>query len=403
MNLLSLTFLVFSALSLGLYWAMPRPGLRQVALVGVTLVWFAFGVWWHSLVALAMATTGHLFARWMLARPEGARGPILAAGVASYLGYFVLFRYLALWTGFDPAHPTTLHWWTPNPLLAPVGLSFMMFEGIAHLADLYLGRSESTGSWWSHVVFALYYPTRVIGPMRRYEDFTRDLEAGTSLAPDDVAAALRGIVWGVAKKALLANPLGAFAVFNLQPALIEGGARVPVLLGAVAYWLYLFFDLSGYSDIVIGLSRLFGIRVPDNFNQPYRATNISEYWQRWHISLSAWVRDYVFNPLAIRWRGWAYGAPAASFCSMVILGLWHGFELRYLAFGVWHGLLLAGFMVFRQRLQKRKALAKRLAKSRAWSVVGWSFVVVNAVLSHIFFAVPTAALAWRFFGRVVGR
>ena len=403
MNLLSLTFLVFSALSLGLYWAMPRPSLRQAALVGVTLVWFAFGVWWHALVAVAMATTGHLFARWMLARPEDRRGPVLALGIATYLGYFVLFRYLALWTGFDPAHPETLRWFTPNPLLAPVGLSFMMFEGIAHLADLYLGRSEATGSWWSHIVFALYYPTRVIGPMRRYEDFTRDLEAGARITPDDAAAALRGVLLGVAKKALVANPLGAFAVFNLQPALLEGGARAPVMLGAVAYWVYLFFDLSGYSDIVIGLSRLFGVRVPDNFNRPYLATNLSEYWQRWHISLSAWVRDYVYNPLAMRWRGWAYGAPLASFCSMVTLGLWHGFELRYLAFGVWHGALLGGFMVYRQKMQKRKALNKRLAKSRLWSAAGWSFVVVNAVLSHVLFAVPTAAVAWRFYARVVGR
>ncbi len=398
MNLLSWTFLAFSAGSVALYWAMPSPRLRQAALAGVTVGWFAFGVWWHALVAVAMATTTWLLGRWMLSRPEERRGPVLAVGVAALVGYFVLFRYLALWTGFDPAAGTGLRWWTPNPLLAPLGLSFMMFEGIAHLADLYLGRSEATGSWWSHVVFALFFPTRVIGPMRRYEDFTEQVNATTRLDPDDVAWAARRVLWGVAKKALVANPLGAFALFNLQPGLLAGGSRALVLAGAATYWVYLYFDLSGYSDIVIGLSRLFGVRVPENFQRPYLAVNISDYWQRWHISLSAWVRDYVFNPLAIRWRGWAYGAPMASFSSMVILGLWHGLELKYLIFGVWHGLLLASYQVYRQLFAK-KPLGKRLAKSKAWSLAGWCFVVVNAVLSHMLFAVPTAEAWWQWVKR----
>ncbi|MDB4932044.1 MAG: algI1 [Myxococcaceae bacterium] len=402
MNLLSWTFLVFAGLSVAVYQALPTPRMRQAALVGATLVWFAFGVWWHALVAIAMATTTWLFGRWMLSRPEEKRGVVLALGVASFVGYFVLFRYLALWTGFDPATGAGLRWWMPNPLLAPLGLSFMMFEGIAHLADLYLGRSEDPGSWWSHIVFNLFYPTRVIGPLRRHEEFTRDINGPTRLDPDDVAWAARRVLLGVAKKALVANPLGAFALFNLHPSLIAAGARVPLLLGAVLYWAYLFFDLSGYSDIVIGLSRLFGVRVPENFNRPYVADNISDYWQRWHISLSAWVRDYVFNPLAIRWRGWNYGAPLAAFSSMVILGLWHGLELRYLIFGVWHGALLGGYMVYRQ-LFGRKPWAKKLAKSKLWSAAGWCFVVVNAVLTHVLFAVSSAAMFVAWLRAVVGR
>ena len=401
MNLLSWTFLVFSGASVALYYALPSPRLRQVALVGATVLWFTFGVWWHAVVAVAMATTTYLFGRWMMSRPEEKRGVVCALGVASFVGYFVLFRYLALWSGYDPTAAVGLRWWMPNPLLAPLGLSFMMFEGIAHLADLYLGRTEEPGSWWSHVVFNLFFPTRVIGPMRRYEDFTRDINAPGRIAPDDVAWAVRRILWGVAKKALVANPLGAFALFNLNPGLITAGARAPLVLGAALYWVYLFFDLSGYSDIVIGISRLFGVKVPENFHRPYLADNISDYWQRWHISLSAWVRDYVFNPLAIRWRGWTYGAPLAAFSSMVILGLWHGLELRYLIFGVWHGALLAGYMVYRQ-LFGRKPWGKRLAKSRAWSLAGWGFVVLNSVLSHLLFAVPTAAMGLQWLRAVTG-
>lgn len=402
MNPLSWTYLVFCALCVGLYWALPSARPRRALLVAATAVWFAWAAWWHVVVALAMATTTWAFARWIAARDEARRGAPLALGVLSLLGYFFVFRYLALWTGHDPRQGP-LPWWAPNPLLAPLGLSFMMFEGIAHLADLYLGRAEVAGSWWSHVCFAFFFPSRVIGPLRRYQSFTADLEASRPPTPDEAAGAIRQIAVGVAKKAVLANPLGAFGFFNLDPVLVTNGARVPLALGAVAFWGYLFFDLSGYSDMVIGVGRLFGVTVPPNFDRPYVADTISDYWNRWHMSLSGWVRDYVFTPLAIRWRAWPFGAPAASFTSMVVLGLWHGLELRYLVFGAWHGALLAGYMLYREWAKKKK-LAKRLAKNRAWSVAGWCFVALNAVVTHVLFAVPDAATFWRWLSTVaVGR
>ena len=400
MNPLSWTYLAFCALAVGLYWALPGARSRRALLVVAPAAWFSFTAWWHCLVALAMATTTWAFARWMTSRDEERRGLPLALGVLSLLGYFFVFRYLALWTGHDPHHGP-LPWWAPNPLLAPLGLSFMMFEGIAHLADLYLGRAEVAGSWWSHVAFAFFFPSRVIGPLRRYEDFTADLAASRPPTPDETAGALRQIALGVAKKAVIANPLGAFGFFNLDPGLIENGARVPLALGAVAFWGYLFFDLSGYSDMVIGIGRLFGVTVPSNFDRPYVADTISDYWNRWHMSLSGWVRDYVFTPLAIRWRGWSLGAPAASFTSMVVLGLWHGLELKYLVFGAWHGALLAGYMLYREWAKKKK-LAKTLAKSRPWSVAGWCFVALNAVVTHVLFAVPDAKSFWRWLITVLG-
>jgi D-alanyl-lipoteichoic acid acyltransferase DltB (MBOAT superfamily) len=278
----------------------------------------------------------------------------------------------------------------------------MMFEAIAFFADIYMGKLEVSGSWWSHVVFAMYFPTRIIGPLRKYQDFTEQLARVKKPSPQEFAEGGGRILVGVLKKAVIANPVGSFAVFSLQPALIEsGGSRATLGLGAVAYWIYLYFDLSGYSDIVIGLSRLFGLRIQENFQRPYAATNISEYWQRWHMSLSSWVREYVYTPVAIWARGSRFGPPAAALVSMVVLGLWHGLELRYLLFGLWQGVMLAGFMFWRDATRKTP-LAKRLGASRTWTLAGWTSVIVSAVLSHVFFAVPSARLALRWFRVVLG-
>lgn len=400
MNPLSFTYLLFCVVAVGAYRALPGPRSRRALLVALTTVWFAWAAWWHAVVALAMATTTWAFARWMHSREASRRGGPLVLGIVSLAGYFLVFRYLALWTGHGPGSGP-LPWWAPNPLLAPLGLSFMMFEGIAHLAELYLGRTDTAGSWWSHVSFAFFFPSRVIGPLRRYEDFTRDIEASRPLHPDETAGALRQILIGVVKKAVIANPLGAFGFFNLDPSLIANGARVPLALGAVAFWGYIYFDLAGYSDIVIGVGRLFGVKVPPNFDKPYTAVTISDYWNRWHMSLSGWVRDYVFTPLAITWRGRPLGAPLASFTSMVVLGLWHGLEAKYLLFGVWHGTLLAGYMLYRD-WARRKKLAKKLSRSRPWSVAGWCFVALNAVVTHVLFAVPDATAFWQWLTTVVG-
>lgn len=395
MALLSFSYAVFVVAVFLLYWLLPWRAARAALLVMATLVWYAFGVWWHALAALAIGTSAWAFGRWIASRPPERRGLPTALGIVLCVGYFLFFRYAAQWSGFDPRDPASLPWWLPNPLWAPVGLSFLMFEAIGYQADLYLGRLGKAASWWEHVVFTLYFPTRVIGPMRKLQRFVPQVGALARPTPDLVARGLGRIGIGVFKKVVLANPLGTFALFNLQPQVFENASPLPSIAALYAYWLYLYLDFSGYSDIVIGVSRLLGIEVPENFDHPYRATNISDYWQRWHMSLSSWVREYVYTPLAIRWRRQWWGGPAGAFLSMVVLGLWHGVELKYVAFGVWHGLLLGGYMIYRERARK-SALAKRLRSSPLWGALGWAFVMNMAVWSHVFYATTDWDVALRF-------
>jgi alginate O-acetyltransferase complex protein AlgI len=395
MALLSFSFAALFLLVFAVYWLTPGRRTRQLLLVAATLVWYAFGVWWHALAAIAMGSTAWGMGRWIASRPPEARGVPTAIGIALLVGFFVFFRYAALWSGADPHAPETLAWWMPNPLLAPVGLSFLMFESIGYHADLYLGRLEKSGSWWDHMVFTLYFPTRVIGPMRKFQRFVPQIGVVRRPTPDQVAAGLGRIGVGLFKKVVIANPLGTFALFNMEPAVFENSSPVISVLALYSYWLYLYFDFAGYSDIVIGLSRLLGIEVPENFDHPYRATNISDYWRRWHMSLSFWVREYVYTPLAIRWRRSWWGGPVGAFSSMVVLGLWHGIELRFLAFGVIHGLLLGAHMLLQERTRKN-ALAKRVRATRLWSLLGWAFVMNVAVWSHVFYATASWEVAMRF-------
>jgi D-alanyl-lipoteichoic acid acyltransferase DltB (MBOAT superfamily) len=393
MQLLSWSYLVFFALVFALYWALPNGRPRQLSLAAATLVWYCFGVWWHAIVAILIGTTSYLTAQWISHRPPERRGIPTLVGVAIPIGYFLFFRYFAQWSGLRPG---ALPWWAPNPLLAPFGLSFMMFEAIAIQADLFFGRLERPGSWWSHIVFTLYFPTRMIGPMRKYQTFVAQVGAQPRPNPEMVANGLSRIGIGLVKKVVVANPIGTFALFNMRPEMMfEGASAIPLILGLYAYWFFLYFDFAGYSDIVIGTSILLGIEVPENFNAPYRATNVSEYWQRWHMSLSFWVRDYIYTPAAIAWRRSMWGAPAGAFLSMLVLGLWHGIELRYVAFGAFHGVWLGGYMLYRDRL-RRRAVVKRLARSSVWRTAGWGVTLNLAILSHVFYATPNfrVAMLW---------
>jgi D-alanyl-lipoteichoic acid acyltransferase DltB (MBOAT superfamily) len=383
-DVLSWTYVVFFAVVFGLHWATRSTRSRQALIVLATCAWYVFGVWWHAIAAICMGTSTWIVGRWIASRPAERRGVPVVVGVVLPIVYFLLFRHFAEWFGYAPDDPDR-PWWLPNPLLAPIGLSFIMFESIAFQLDLYFGKLERPGSWWSQMVFVLFFPTRVIGPMRKYQDFVSQLGRVAAPSPEMVASGLRRIGIGLLKKIVVANPLGTFALFNLRPEMIESGASVPLLLGGYVYWLYLYFDFSGYTDIAVGTSQLLGFKVPENFNHPYRARHVSEYWQRWHMSLSLWVREYIYTPLAIQWRYFALGPPAAACLSMIVLGLWHGIELHFLAFGLIHGLWLAAHMIYRQTLVRGKRM-RRWTRSRPWTAVSWFLTMNLIVWTHIFYA-----------------
>jgi alginate O-acetyltransferase complex protein AlgI len=234
-----------------------------------------------------------------------------------------------VWAGLPPIRQASPH--------LPLGVSFFTFQAIAYVVDVYRRDVNVEHGPVRFGLAAALFPHLVAGPIVRYRDLAGQLgDRGVSL--DDFAAGVRRIVIGLGKKVLLANTL-AFAAdhtFKRPPSDLGMGAA---WLGLICYGLQIYFDFSGYSDMAIGLGRLFGFTFPENFRHPYAAESVTEFWRRWHITLSSWLRDYVYIPLG----GGRCRRPRVLLNLLIVFalcGLWHGAAWTFLIWGLWHGAFL---------------------------------------------------------------
>jgi alginate O-acetyltransferase complex protein AlgI len=246
----------------------------------------------------------------------------------------------------------TVAWNAPVPtgggVAVPLGFSFMTFELIHVAVERRRGRIDGM-SLMELTAFALFFPCRVAGPIRRYPAFMSQVADAAPSAQDIYSGTWR-LLLGLAKKQLLAEPL-QLAVAAWPAA----DTPIAAWRGLLACSLWIYLDFSAYSDMAIGVSRLFGIEVPENFRWPYFSVNITQFWERWHISLSQWIRDYVFLPLgralyATRLRTRPLLLAAIAFeTTFLIVGAWHGMAINFLIWGAYHGLLLGGHHVYSRR------------------------------------------------------
>ncbi len=260
----------------------------------------------------------------------------------------------------------------PFDIVLPLAISFFVFEFIHYTVDVYRG-SEPIRSFPSFALFASFFPTQIAGPIKRFQDFIPQFLATSKFKMEYIDEGVPLILLGLFKKVLLADNL-AF--------LVQGGYSHPEMFSGLDLWLFsyafafqIYFDFSGYTDIARGSARLFGYKVPINFNLPYLADNISNFWHRWHISLSTWLRDYLFIPLGGS-RGSQLLTCRNLLLTMTLGGLWHGAAMHYLLWGVYHGCML---IVHRLFVQLKEFWVKRsgahvphdnaVQSSRGWA--GW--------------------------------
>lgn len=287
----------------------------------------AFSTLLDFLLASRMAKTSRL----------GRRRALLSLSLAGNLGMLGYFKYGGFLTEqfyvlFGPwlTQPAPTGW----DIVLPVGISFYTFQTLSYSIDVYRGRLAPTRSLLDFSLYVSFFPQLVAGPIVRASDFLPQLEAGARRPAHDVAAALGRIGGGVVKKVVLADTLGSF----VDPVFAAPGdfGAFDVLIAVYAYAYQIYFDFSGYSDIAIGLAALFGFRIPENFDRPYLAMNPREFWQRWHISLSTWLRDYLYVSLGGNRRG-----PARTYLNLLITmllgGLWHGAAWNFVIWGGFHG------------------------------------------------------------------
>jgi alginate O-acetyltransferase complex protein AlgI len=273
-------------------------------------------------------------------------------------------------------------------VLLPIGISFFTFHAISYVVDVYRGDATAQKSPVHAGLYLLLFPQLIAGPIIRYRDIADQL-AKRFVTLDDFAAGVRRFVIGLAKKVLVANVVAGPAdqIFGLAPSQL-GPAHA--WLGIVCYTLQIYFDFSGYSDMAIGLGRMFGFRFPENFRWPYIAETVQEFWRRWHISLSTWFRDYLYVPL-----GGNRVTPKRMYTNLVVVfflcGLWHGASWNFVVWGLFHGIFL---------VVERLGLADRV--KRLWSPLRHAYLLAVVMVGWVFFRADTLSSAIAFLRAMAG-
>jgi len=281
-----------------------------------------------------------------------------------------------------------------KPVLVPLGISFFTFEFCHYLVDVYHGGAPVKNPL-HFALFALFYPRLASGPIVRYQQIIPQFEQLPATNLDDVSQGLLRISIGFSKKFLLADPAAQLIASSFQPANILAGTDVLWL--SLLLYIRIYMDFGGYCDMAVGLARLWGIRLPENFNFPFLATSPSAFWRRWHITLSTWIRDYIYIPLGGgRVEPWRKSLNLLF--AMALCGLWHGSAWNFVLWGVMHGVALQighGGTALSGWLGTKLALPAwlRSTGSVTAAALGWALTQIFVGLSWIFFFFP-AGEAW---------
>lgn len=339
-------FLIFAFLTVAVYWVTPWPGTRLWVLGVACAVFHGHfaGPAGVIPIVILMAVT---YAAGLTRR----RGWCLAAMVVCVLMLcfykYALFLIGATVQPWNAGLAVTLSTQTQAilPGAPPLGISFFVFEFVHYLFEVRRG-GEPIRSPLRFVLFSIFFPSLVAGPIKRYGQFIGSLEEGSRrFSPDNLAAGLRRIGLGFSKKVVIADNLTFFIDQNQPHFEALGLAGRWLFVAAVA--LRILLDFSGYSDIAIGFARLLGVTLPENFNWPYLARNLQDFWQRWHISLSSWIRDYIYIPLG----GSRHGTPRRLLNGLIafgLCGLWHGAAWHFVVWGIYHGVGLGLCATYRR-------------------------------------------------------
>lgn len=375
---------------------------RQLAAVWLAAASvFFYGYWNPVYVSLLLGSIvfNYVIGLALARRPVGrARTAVLAFGVVSdlaVLGYFKYANFFVL--SINQALQTD---WSVESVLLPLGISFFTFTQIAFLVDVWAGKAKE-GSFIHYVLFVTYFPHLIAGPVLHHKEMMPQFAQASTyrFSWENLAVGSTIFTIGLFKKAVLADGIAPYANTPFQAAVAgETLDFVAAWGGALAYTLQLYFDFSGYSDMAIGLSRIFGVVLPLNFASPYKATNVVDFWRRWHMTLSRFLRDYLYIPLGGNRRG-RLRRHLNLLATMVLGGLWHGASWNFVVWGALHGLYLMlnhGWRVLRPRLPGPGG-------GRIERGLGWLLTFVAVVVAWVFFRAPTLDSAFLMLGAMSGQ
>jgi alginate O-acetyltransferase complex protein AlgI len=403
MSFCSQTYLVFFLVVFAAYWLCPRANLRVYILLAASFFFYAYWNTWLACIVVATTCMDYVLARGIGAADpvlrRGRRRGLMVVSIVVNLGVLCYFKYVNFFLDSLNAVLKSTGAESSIPLLnviVPFGISFYTFEAISYTVDVYRGRIRAERNLAHFMLFILFFPHLVAGPIVRARDFLPQVARPKAFSWLRFRWGLELFLLGLFKKMVIADRLAHYIdpVFANPDSATFGLAW----LAAVGYSLQIYCDFSGYSDMAIGTARMFGYKLTWNFNLPYLARNVSEFWRRWHISLSTWLRDYLFIPLGGS-RGGFWPTARNLMITMTLGGLWHGASWNFIVWGIAHGGLLIGHRIFAAWVAERPTVVALLAtRSGHLGRIALTFLVVT--LCWIFFRAQTFDSATTLLGKM---
>lgn len=358
---------VLLAASLLFYVALNVPYLL-VVLVLVAMTTYAFGIWLDD------------------AESAKAKRALLWGGIATNVLILVVMKYLPFLSENLNALSTILSLDVqiqPVKAFVAIGVSYYVFQAISYLFDIYLEIEKPERHFGYFALYLSFFPKLLQGPIERAGDLIPQLKIKYEFNYDNMRFGMLLFTWGLFKKVVIADRLGLYVDAVYKD--VHAFTGLPLLLATYAYAFQIYMDFSGYTDMALGSARLFNINLTQNFNSPYLATSVADFWRRWHITFSRWILDYIFKPLQMQWRNWKnWGTATALVVAFLISGIWHGASWGFVIWGGLHGLYMAS-SIFYKPYQKKLHKALGIEKTRIlkfWQI----FVTFNLVcFAWIFF------------------
>jgi alginate O-acetyltransferase complex protein AlgI len=346
----SSNFFLFAFLpaALLIYCATP-PSYRNATLLVIGLLFYSFDSGWLAWILVFSIVLNHFVAQFLVETEGRTRRVLLAGAIALNLALLFHYKYTSfLWSAAASVLGAFNVALSPTPQIElPIGISFFTFQAVSYLADVYQRRIKPAPRLVDFGMYHSLFPQLIAGPIVRYAEIERAIFS-RHISWTQTADGIFRFSIGFGKKIILADTMGSVAdpIFALPGNELTLGIA---WLGVVAYTLQIYFDFSGYSDMAIGLGKMFGFDFPENFNLPYRSRSITEFWRRWHMTLSRWFRDYVYIPLGGNRRG-PWRTYRNLFVVFFLCGLWHGAGFTFIVWGIYHGALLAAEHAYRDRI-----------------------------------------------------
>lgn len=392
----SLSFLLFLPLVFTMYWYVNKKSLQIQNILLLLASYFFYSCWdWRFLFLLLFSTGLDYFTGIKMAEAKNQENKkvwfwlsiIINLGFLGVFKYYNFFAYS--FAEFLSELGIQVNLWTLKVIL-PVGISFYTFHGLSYVIDIYKGRIQPERNIVSYSLFVAYFPLLVAGPIERATHLLPQIKQKRNFEYKQIVDGLRQILWGMFKKMVIADNCARYANIMFADTVNQTGSSL--VLGAIFFAFQIYGDFSGYSDIALGVSRLFGIELLKNFSFPYFSRDIAEFWRRWHISLSTWFRDYVYIPLGGS-QGGMMMKIRNTFIIFLISGFWHGANCTFIIWGALHAFYFLPLLITQNNRNNIEIVAKGKLLPTFKEIYSILFTFILTTFAWIFFRADTVIKA----------